>query len=303
MSNSPSKDHIVAGVVYALACSLMFAFVGLSVKLSGQYHHALEITFWRSLLITVFIGIWFAARGEAARLKKINYKRQLMRAVAGTVTMVLTFYAFILLPLTEAQSLLFSSPLIVAALSWPLLKEKVGIYRTTAILAGFGGILVILQPGTISSLPGGLAGLGAAAGQASVMLVLRIMGRTEDPYVTIFYFSLISAVLMLPFLPFVWNWPTLASALYLLLTGVFALFTQIAVTKAFFLAPAAVVAPVSYLGLLWVTLMDLVVCYIPPPSIYAGAAIIIISNLIVLYRERRAAARKLSASSEPEAES
>ena len=193
-----------------------------------------------------------------------------------------------MLPLSEIQSLLFAAPIFVVLLSYPLLKEKVGLYRSAAALAGFCGILLIIQPGAISSFVGGMVGLAAAFFHALIMIILRWLGRSEEPFVTVFYFSLISSALALPALPFFFSMPGLYSLFLLLMIGVCAFALQICLTKSYTYADASIIAPITYLNMLWALLLDFFVWgFIPGHMVGAGAAIIITSNFVIIMRESR----------------
>lgn len=276
------------GIGFALGQSVFFSMLALMVKLASKDHHTIDVMFWRSFVCFLGIALILKVMGDWSTIYKANMKRQLIRGVVGTIGMLLTFWAFSLLPLSQVQSLLFAAPLFVVALSYPVLGEKVGVYRAAAACVGFVGVLMIVQPSAINSVLGGVVGLGAAFMHATIMLMLRFLGRSEEPLVTVFYFSLISSVLMLPVLPFFWSMPSLMNFTYLVLSGVFALGTQICLTKSYVYAPAAILAPVTYLNLLWAVLFDLFLWdYVPSMPIIVGSAIIITSNFLIVWREAR----------------
>lgn len=282
------NNPIVIGIAFALGQSVFFSLMGLVVKLSSARHHFIDIMFWRSFICLLLIAAVLAALGKWRKLYSANMKRQISRGILGTFGMILTFAAFTLLPLSEVQSLLFAAPLFVVALSYPALKEKVGPYRTGAAIIGFLGVLLIIQPSTISSFTGGIVGLGAAFMHATIMLVLRFLGKSEDPLVTVFYFSLISTIIVIPFLPFFWTAPTLITGFYLIASGVLALLVQICLTKAYVYAPASILAPVTYLNLLWAVVFDFFIWgYVPGYAMLGGAFIIIASNFVIVIREAR----------------
>mgnify|MGYP006269768039 CR=1 FL=1 len=256
------------------------------IKLVSDNHQPVDILLYRNVICTAIAFLFLVFTHRLARIRKASLKRQGIRAIAGTVGMVLTFTAFSILPLTEAQSLMFAAPLFVVVLSYPLLREKVGIYRAAAAVTGFLGVLLILQPGTISSFAGGIVGLAMALAHAFVAIILRWLGKTEDPFVTIFYFSLFSLLVILPFVPFFWSPPTAVDLVFLCMIGVTSFLVQFFLTKAMFLVPAAAAAPVSYFSMIWALLIDLMVLgFVPAPMTLAGSALIIGSNLFILWRQ------------------
>ncbi|MCD8566759.1 MAG: DMT family transporter [Alphaproteobacteria bacterium] len=169
----------------------------------------------------------------------------------------------------------------------PCMKEKVGPWRTGAALMGFLGILLIVQPGAISSTLGAVYGLAAAFGQACVMLLLRHIGKKkEDALVTVFYFAALGTLMVLPFLPFSWHWPRPEMLGIFIALGLLAATLQVFLTLSYKLAPPAVLAPVTYLNLLWAIVLDLYLWgHLPGTSVLMGAAIVIVSNFVIVYRE------------------
>ena len=171
--------------------------------------------------------------------------------------------------------------------SYPVLKEKVGPYRIGATIVGFTGVLLMLQPGAIASTTGAIMGLLAACGQSTVAMCLRLLGRTEDPYVTVFYFSLVGVVLLTPMLPLVWTTPTFNGLMILIAIGLLAMLNQLFLTQAHFLVTPSLIAPVTYLNLFWAILFDFMIWDVIPAYLtLIGAAIIIFANAFIIYRER-----------------
>lgn len=283
-----AENPVALGVLFGICQSFCAVLMGLLIKLASPEHHFVDAMFYRNFVsaLVLLAVIWF--QGELSKIPKANKKRQLVRGMLGTYGMVFTFAAYVYLPLTEVQSLLFTAPLFVVVLSYPLLKEKVGVYRGLATLVGFCGVMLILQPGGISSAMGGIIGLLAATGHAAVMILLRYLGRSEEPYVTAFYFSAISTVLVLPFMPFYASMPSAYTFLVLVMIGFVAAALQICLTKAYFLAPASIIAPVTYTSMIWAMLFDFFLWgYLPSTMIVLGAVIIISANFLIFYREAR----------------
>jgi drug/metabolite transporter (DMT)-like permease len=162
------------------------------------------------------------------------------------------------------------------------------VYRTGAAIAGFFGLMLITQPGVISSLTGGLVGVGAALGHALVLLTLRWMGKSEHVMVTITWFAAIGVVVALPLMPFFAQIPDNHNLGLLCGIGLAGVLIQLCLTQAYFLAPAALIAPMLYLNLVWAIGIDLLIWGgLPDAGVFAGAAIIIGANLLIITRENR----------------
>lgn len=284
---NPAHHQPVKGMAFMVVQTLLLALISVLVKkLTEHGQHPVEISFWRSAIMLAPVWFWVKASGKLPLLKTANIKAQISRAVIGTLTMLLMFMTYSYLPLAEAQSLFFTTPLFIVALSWPVLGEKVGPYRALAALAGFSGVLLMLQPGIISSAIGAFFGIASALSMCAVTLLLRTLGRTQDPLVTIYYFALVGAIIMIPPLPFFWKMPTPIEALMLISVSMLAMINQYFLTKALFMAPPSVTSPISYLGLLWALLMDLAIWNVFPATLtLCGAGIVIGANLVILYRE------------------
>lgn len=282
------NNPVAIGVAFAIVQSVCASFVGLFAKLASEIHHPTEVMFYRSFFCLILAVAFLASQKRLSSIKDANKKNQLIRGVVGSCGMVLTFFGFAMLPLSEIQSILFAAPIFVAALSYPVLGEKVGKYRIIATLIGFGGVLMIVQPGVISSFSGGMVALGAAFFHAAIMLILRWLGRTEEPMITVFYFALISTVIMAPVMPFMASALTAQSLFYLLMLGISVFFLQISLTKAYVYADATIIAPITYISLLWMILMDLSIWGVFPkiPTL-AGAAIIMTSSFVIIWRETK----------------
>jgi len=283
------QNPVLIGVGFAVMQSVLFSIMAMMVKMVTESgHHPVEAMFYRSFIALLLCTLALAVTGKLPLVKKANLRNQISRGVIGSIGMVFTFMAFKMLPLSEVQSLLFAAPIFVVALSYPVLKEKVGIYRSTAALIGFFGVLLIAQPGTISNFAGGIVGIMAAFFHASVMIILRWLGKSEDAMVTVFYFSLVSTTATIIALPFFFTTPSLTTLPLLIGIGLCAYLLQVCLTKSYIYADASVIAPITYLNLFWVLMIDFFIWgYVPETMLLVGAGIIITSNFVIIYREAK----------------
>jgi drug/metabolite transporter (DMT)-like permease len=215
---------------------------------------------------------------------------QIGRSVLLLVSTLCNFAALRYLQLDEAQALTFSTPFFVAALSGPLLGERVRWRRWTAIAVGFIGVLVVTRPGAGSFHPAALLSLMAAMSYALYSITTRMLARTDSNETTLFYSNIVGAVALLPVLPFVWTTPTDALVIALMVVaGAIGSVGHYLLIAAHRLAPAAVLAPFIYTGIvLAIALGFFVFGDLPNKWTLTGAAIVIGSGLYILHRERAA---------------
>lgn len=257
-------------------------------KLASDVHHPVEIVFYRNLVALAALIILLGCRGDWAALKTARSKAHILRGLVGTLSIVLVFYAFKYLPVADATALMYSAPLMIAALSMPVLGERVGPYRWLAIIAGFGGVLVMVQPAGGGEAAGYFFALAAAGTIAAVSLCLRDLGRTEPAITTVFYFILIGTVVTAPLLPFLGTMPTADTLAILAVVGIAGTAQQFLKTHALALAPAATLSPLQFTGLVWGVLFGwLLFGDWPQAHLWIGAVIVIASNLLIYWRERQ----------------
>ena len=288
-----AAPRVVAGMLTALAGALGYTAMDTVVKLLTARLPSVQILF-----VVYGVGVlppllWCLATGNAAALRSRRPLVQLVRGLAMLLASMLFFHALSRLPLADAYALLFTMPLIVTALSVPMLGEPVGWRRLVAVIVGFAGVLVMLRPGAGIVEPAALGVLGCAVAAGFSNVLIRRFGAVETAESFVVYGNLIAVIGTLPFAASVWVTPTAAEMLLLLMAGLLGGLAALAVTTAYRVAPAALVAPFQYMqmpgGLLTGYLLfgDL-----PEALMLLGAAIIIGSGLYILHREARLSIRR-----------
>lgn len=227
----------------------------------------------------------------ARRLRDLiphRWPMHLLRAMLYVVTLVGFIYAIRALSLANAYAVFLSAPLLVAALSVPLLKEHVSWSNWVAILLGLAGVLVMLRPSAsgMASL-GALAAFVGACAYALNAIAVRVLTRTDTTASVVFWtISLMTALAALMAAP---GWVPIQPAHWklLLALGALAATAQYLFTEAFRSAPPAVVAPFEYTSLLWGIAIDRIVWQVLPSArVCVGGSIVIASGLYLIWRER-----------------
>lgn len=260
----------------------------LLVKLTGERGIALpETLFWRQLLPALAIFGWLLARGQLYRLKTRRPWVHARRALIGGTGMFLTLGVVRLLPLAEATVLGFTAPMFAVILSALLLKERVGVWRWSAVIAGLLGVVIIAGPES-GSLPmfGVAVGIGAAFMVALVTVQVRDLGRTEEPVTVVFYFSAFSAPLLGLFLFQTGAKHDLTGWLMLGGIGLSGLVAQMAMTASLRYGAVSSVIVVDYIQLAWATIWGwLIFAHLPPATTWLGAPVIIGASILIVWRE------------------
>jgi len=257
--------------------------------LSGTYP-TIEIVFFRSAFAFLPLLPALLSGGRAALRTRRPFV-QAGRAALGLVSMFAFFYCFRMMPLADVFGIAFSAPIFVTALSVPMLGERVGVRRWSAVVVGFVGVLVMLRPDSGLFASTSWIALFATMLYALGQIFVRDLTKTETTACIVFYVTLTTTTVSAAVMPFLWVTPSPGDALLLVAIGVLGGVAQLAFTRAFHLAPAAVVSPFDYTGLLYASVIGYYVWGdVPTVGFLVGAGIVMASGLYILYRETRLAA-------------
>ena len=270
---------ICAGVAFLVANDAL-------AKLLTDRYSPIQIVFLRNLIavpmIAALIGMLLGRAGLRTRNLRLHAGRGALMVTGAT----LYFTALIYLPLAEATALVFSAPIFITALSVPLLGEAVGWRRWGAVLLGFVGVLVVVQPGAAGFQPAALLPVGAAALYALFMVSARWIGPREGLWTMMLFVTLFPMIYAAPFAMWVWT-PVQGQDLSLFLA--IAVLGSLGITligQAFRMAPAAVVAPFDYTALIWAAALGwLIWGDLLSVSTLLGALIIAASGILIVLRE------------------
>ena len=213
---------------------------------------------------------------------------QLLRSLFLLGSTVMSFIAVRYLQLSETTAINFALPLAIALAAGPFLGEWVGPRRLLAILAGFIGVLVVVQPGAGTMHPAMLLSLANVFFGAGYNMMTRVVAQRDRALTSLIYATLCGTVLVAPVVPFIWVKPQ-SPTVWVMLVAIGAIGTVAhgLLILAHARAPASILAPFSYTQLLWVTVSGfLVFGDVPRPATLLGGAIVVGSGLYLWYRER-----------------
>jgi drug/metabolite transporter (DMT)-like permease len=278
----------IAAMVLAIA---LFAAMDATIKHLRADLPAMEILFFR-LLIGGLPVLWLIRReGGWASARTNRLLAHAGRTVLTLAALFCFFHAYRTLPLVDAYTVMYASPLLATALGVPVLGERVDARRWAAVLVGFAGVMVVLRPGGAVLGAGGLVALAGAFFLACNMTMLRLLSRTESNGAIVGWFTLFGTALSGLLAALDWHQPVGEQWLWLVAMGLFGGFGQIAITEAFRCAPVAVVTPFQYTSLIWGLLFGVVLFGdVPDAAMLVGAAIVVGAGVYVVQREARSKA-------------
>lgn len=275
---------------WMLVAGFMFAAMALLVKIGGAHFEAIELGFYRSLGAFLFIAGFVAARRE--RVWNPHMGTHLLRSLAGTFGIITYFYAIANLPLATATTLNYTSPLFLAVATTLVLREKFSRWLIVAIVLGFTGVAMLLQP-TFAAGQATAALLGLSSGLVAswAYLGVRALSRKGEPeWRILFWFGLVGTVgcaawqlAFSTFHPVRWE-----NAWILVGIGVLGTLAQLAMNRAYKTGNTLVVGSLSYSTIVFSTLFMVTIFgdRIPPLG-WAGIVVIVASGLIALRVEKK----------------
>lgn len=277
----------LAGILLAMGAILLFCLMDLQAKYLGQYLHVTQIVWARYFGLFIILMVLFAPRRGLGLVRSKRPVLQWIRSLLLLFCTIAFFLAIQFMPLADAVSISFLSPLLVTALGVPLLGEVVGKHRWGAVFVGFLGAMIIIRPGLGVMHWAAWLLLAVAFGYALYQITTRMISGHDDAVMSLFYTAFIGAGLVTVIVPFFWRNPV-ETEHWLMLAGLGAIggLSHYMLIKALEFAPVSVLAPISYTSLPWNTLFGYwVFGDLPDRWTVTGACILIATGIYILYRE------------------
>lgn len=283
-----TDDRILPAIGLRLLSVVLFACMNAGIKLAEAGGAALgELLFFRQAGAAVLVTGVIAAGPGLASVRTTRIGAHVGRAVVGVVSMGFTFAALMELPLAEATTIAFTTPIFATVLGALLLGEPTGWRRWSAVAAGFAGVLIVTQPGGHAiPLRGAAYGITAALLTAVVFILVRQIGRTERAQTTVWWFSVLSLVPLGALYATQVKAHPLAVWALLASIGLFGGAAQLAMTASLRRGAVSLVVPFDYSSLLWATAFGwLLFGTLPTATTWIGAPVIVASGLYIVWRE------------------
>jgi len=288
-SESHAIDRsILSGITFMCLGVISMVALDVTARWLMETYSLPQLVLLRSTFSMLLIFGFVAVRGQMVSLRTARPGWQFFRSILMAGSMFAFFHALRVIPLANVIIIAFAAPIIVTSLSRPLLGETVGVWRWTAVIVGFLGVLVVLRPGSDLMEPAALIALAGSVMYAGLSLTARKLSTTESTASLSLYAFGIPWLLGAIGSRTVWITPAALDWAMFALCGLFGGLAIVFINAAYQRAAAAVVVPFEYTGLVWAAAAGFAIWdEVPKLNDMLGAAIIIASGLVILFRETR----------------
>lgn len=279
---------VVRGIILMILAGMFFAGMQGLIRLCAEAGmHALQTAFFRSVIGLIFFAAFTSGAGLAT-LKTRRIGAHLTRSVLQAASLVLGFMAVTLTPLASYTALTFSAPLFAAIGAALILHEKVDLKRWLAIIGGFGGCLIVLQPGQADLGLGPILAIASSLAWALCMVGIKDLSRTDSSLTQGIYMSIfITPMTLIPAL-FYWAWPSWEQFGLVVALGILGSLGHLAFAESLRLADTTAVLPFEFLRLMWATIVGYTLFAEAPDAFtWIGGAVIFASATFVALSEAR----------------
>ena len=276
----------MSAFIYKSLSVLFFVLMSVCIKATGDHIPLFQVVFFRNFfaLIPLFFVIYFLK----LKLSTINkYPLHLGRAVIGITAMSLFFISIRYVPLVEMQTISFSSVFFISILSVFFLGEKIGYRRIIAVIVGFIGVVIILNPGSAIFSNYSFLPLIASFFLSIAVIFLKKILLTNNNILSVWIFTAFCTVISLFFYDDTWIWPQNYDLIFMVASGFLGFIAQICLTKSFQMADASLLAPLDFSSVIWSFLIGYIFFQeFITLNVLFGGLIIIMSVSYIFYRER-----------------
>ncbi|MDP1962981.1 MAG: DMT family transporter [Reyranella sp.] len=289
-STAPNRtSRPLRGVLFMCIACALFPIMNGIVKLLAVTYEPQQIVWFRIVSHLVLVAAVFMPQMGLGLLRTRRIGTQFISSVMMLLSTLFFFSAVKYVPVAEAISVTFVAPLAVVLLAWPLLGERITLFRLAAVIVGFSGVLIVIRPGSAVFQWASVLLLGSAMCYAIYQILIRRLAGIDQPATSIFYSVLLGAILMSLWLPFVWKAPVAWTDWALLCSlGVFGALGHYCVAKAMTYASANFVAPFNYTQMIGSVIVGyLMFAEVPDFYTWLGTAVIVGAGLMVGWQVRR----------------
>ena len=282
---SGASDRL-RGILWMLLSCFLFGHFNVLAKYLTLTYPTIQVL-WVRFAVHALVILPLLVRGPPGIMVSRVLGLQLLRSISLAICTALFFVGLMLLPVAEITALLFLAPILVTALSTPMLGEAVGPRRWAGVAVGFVGAMIIIRPGIDLLQLSAIVPLGAATFLAVYQITARVASRSDHALTTLAYSPLVGLVGTSVIVPYFWQAPDTWGWFLMVLLGTLGGGGQYAMIKGYEAAEASMVAPFFYTILIWVAVSGFFVFgEVPDHWTAFGAVVMVASGLYILHRER-----------------
>lgn len=285
MQNWPSS---VRGGLWMMAAALSFTIMTTLIREVAQEIHPFEIGFFR-VITNLILMLPFAIRTGPSIFQSSNHRVYAYRGAFGLLFLLTYFPGAAMIPVSDSQALIFSSPLFASVMAIIFLGERVRARRVSALIIGFCGAVLILRPGFDTVSMGALLVLVGAFANAASNVMVRHTTRTDHPDKAVFFLMIyMTPLATIPAL-FVWTTPTLEQVVYMIAIGFCGALNQRFMSRAFAASEATAILPFDFARLPFAAIIGWIVfAELPDIWVWVGGTAIFGASLYIAHREAKA---------------
>lgn len=283
-----TEDQLLPAIGIILFATLCFAAMDTTGKFLTAQLPAIMVVWGRTLFQTVFAAGYLGAVAGPKFFVTHRPLAQFIRSITLTSASLLVYYALSHVPLADVIAAMFFGPILVALFSAIFLREKIGIHRIGAILAGFAGILLILRPGMADASPWLLLALAAAVLNAVYLMLTRFLSDPVERRAAQFHTTSIGAIVLTLAIAYFWQTPDLTGFALLTLMGLLGTIGHFSLVTAFKYAPASLLSPFLY-SQVFFSMLSSVLFFGDrlTSTTLAGTLLLVASGIYIWWRERK----------------
>jgi len=287
LPEDPVQAGNLRGMLWMLAATFLFVLMHGAIRNIANEIDPFEIAFIRNLFGLIFLAPVFLRHGMAP-LRTWNFRMHFWRAVINLINMVAFYFGLSLTPLAEATALNFTAPLFATLLATVFLGETFRIRRTVALAVGFAGAIIILRPGVEAINPGALFVIFAAVLWGGIMIMIKLMARTDSSLTITVWVLILMTVMSFPPALFVWQTPTATQFGWLAFIAVTGTIGQLMLAQALKEAEATSIMPIDFFRLIWAAVIGyFAFAEIPDIFTWTGGIMIFGSATYIAFREKK----------------
>ncbi len=283
MTADPAHPHTLRGILLVMSAVFMFSSMDTIAKYLLRTYPLPPLIWARYVVQMAFMLALLAPRMGLGLVRTSHPWLQILRGVLLVVSSVFFYLSLTFLPMAEAAAITFVGPVLVTALSGPMLGERITSRQWIAVGLGFIGVLIIIRPGGGLLTPTAVFPVCSALAFSFYQIITRkIVGR-ENPLTTLFYTALVGTAVTSLGLPFAWHTPALEQVPLIMAIGLLGGFGHFLLIRAVTQASPSALAPFIYVQLIWSTLLAFIAFgEFPSSGSLLGMLVIVSAGLLAI---------------------